>query len=93
MARARACVWYAVPFAREQVSNELRQLLQEKESLLDEAAGLFREAESVNAARREAFLAEKADIESDLEVGGGRDSPPVLGVRCATPPWVGGWRV
>eukprot|EP00752_Nemacystus_decipiens_P003563 g3286.t1 len=52
---------------REQVSNELRQVLQEKESLLDEAANLFREAESVHLARREAFLAEKAEIESDLE--------------------------
>lgn len=43
-------------------------MLQEKENLLDEAAGLFREAESVHAARREAFLAEKADIEADVEV-------------------------
>lgn len=43
-------------------------MLQEKESLLDEAAGLFRESESVQSARREALLAEKAEIESDLEV-------------------------
>ncbi|CAM9868551.1 unnamed protein product, partial [Ectocarpus sp. 8 AP-2014] len=53
---------------REKVSNELRQVLQEKENLLNEAASLFREAESVHSARREAFLAEKADIEADLEV-------------------------
>ncbi|CAM9384688.1 unnamed protein product [Ectocarpus sp. 13 AM-2016] len=52
---------------REKVSNELRQVLQEKENLLNEAASLFREAESVHSARREAFLAEKADIEADLE--------------------------
>lgn len=53
---------------REQVSNELRQVLQEKENALDEAAGLFREAESVHSARMEAVLSEKADIEADFEV-------------------------
>ncbi len=91
MARLCAFVRCAVPLDREQVSNELRQVLQEKESLLDEAAGLFREAESLNAARREAFLSEKADIESDLEVGGGRATVP--GLRCTTLPWVRVWRV
>ncbi|CAM9173986.1 unnamed protein product [Scytosiphon promiscuus] len=52
---------------REQVSNELRQLLQDKEGLLNEAAGLFRESEALHAARREAFLTEKADLEAELE--------------------------
>lgn len=59
---------------REKVSNELRQVLQEKENLLNEAASLFREAESVHSARREAFLAEKADMEADLEVSEAKDS-------------------
>lgn len=59
---------YRVLYGREKVSNELRQVLQEKENLLNEAASLFREAESVHSARREAFLAEKADMEADLEV-------------------------
>lgn len=53
---------------REQVSNELRQVLQDKEGLLNEAAGLFRESEALHAARREAFLTEKADLEAELEV-------------------------
>ena len=54
--------------AREQVSNELRQVLAEKERLLLEAANLFREAESVHAAREEAASSEKADVETELEV-------------------------
>lgn len=55
---------------REQVSNELRQVLAEKESLLIEAANLFREAESVHAAREEAASSEKAEVEAELEVCG-----------------------
>lgn len=50
------------------MSNELRQVLQEKENLLSEAAGLLREAESVHSMRLEASLSEKADVEADLEV-------------------------
>lgn len=53
---------------REQVSNELRQVLAEKESLLIEAANLFRESESVHAAREEATSSEKAEVEAELEV-------------------------
>lgn len=50
------------------MSNELRQVLQEKENLLNEATGLLQEQESVHSMRLEASLSEKADIEADLEV-------------------------
>lgn len=50
------------------MSNELRQVLQEKEDLLTEASALLQEQESVHAMRLEASLSQKADIEADLEV-------------------------
>lgn len=56
------------------MSNELRQVLQEKESLLNEAASLFREAESVHAARQEASSSEKADVEAEVEVRRGAET-------------------
>ena len=43
-------------------------MLQEKESLLDEAAAVFREAERAHSVRQETFASEKADVEAELEV-------------------------
>lgn len=53
---------------REQVANDLRKVLQEKDALLNEAASLFREAESSHAAQQEAVISAKADVEAEVEV-------------------------
>lgn len=55
-------------FFREQDSNKLRQVLDEKEGLLADAVSIFRESETAMAAKQEAFASEKADVEGELEV-------------------------